>query len=241
MLNTFRTHYGIGTNTVLLGAFLGSLSDIGDTLRLQRPDEPPLGEPNYLPMLLEDEVSYSSTIPWPTLAAGGGPSLLRVAPDAWGNDPLGWTVGATPFATPGISPLADRDGLPDSYEIETYGSTNIVGTSVNSDTDGDGASDLAEYIAGTSATNANSKFQISATVQPGGNVTVSFQSEAITGSGYFGFERRYDLSQTTNLAAPASWSVIPGCTNLPGTGSIVNYNNSMTNAAWSVRGRVWLQ
>ena len=54
----------------------------------------------------------------------------------------------------------DGDGLPDAYEIETYGSTNIVGTSLNSDTDGDGASDVAEYVAGTSATNSNSKFKI---------------------------------------------------------------------------------
>ena len=242
-LTAFRTHYGIGTNTVLLGAFLGSLSDIGDTLRLQRPDEPPAGEPSYLPMLLEDEVGYSSTLPWPTQAAGGGPSLLRVAPDAWGNDPLSWTVGTTPFATPGVSPLADKDGdgLPDAYEIETYGSTNIVGTSLNSDTDGDGASDVAEYVAGTSATNSNSKFKITASRLPNGTVTVSFQSEAVTGSGYFGLERRYDLLQTTNLAAPASWTVIPGYSNLPGNGSVVTYTNAITNSTWSARGRVWLQ
>ena len=242
-LTAFRTHYGIGTNTVLLGAFLGSLSDIGDTLRLQRPDEPPAGEPNYLPMLLEDEVSYSSALPWPTQAAGGGPSLLRVAPDAWGNDPLSWTVGTTPFATPGVSPLADKDGdgLPDAYEIETYGSTNIVGTSLNSDTDDDGASDVAEYVAGTSATNSNSKFKITASRLPNGTVTVSFQSEAVTGSGYFGLERRYDLLQTTNLAAPASWTVIPGYSNLPGNGSVVTYTNAITNSTWSARGRVWLQ
>lgn len=92
-LNTFRTHYSIGTNTVLLGAFLGSLSDTGDTLRLQRPDEPPAGEPTFLPMLLEDEVSYSSALPWPTLAAGGGKSLYRRGQTSWGNDPQSWTTG----------------------------------------------------------------------------------------------------------------------------------------------------
>ena len=242
-LTTFRTHYGIGTNTILLGAFLGSLSDTGDTLRLQRPDEPPLGEPTFIPMLLEDEVSYASALPWPTQAAGGGPSLLRRAPDAWGNDPLSWTVGTVTFATPGVSPLADSDadGLPDAYEIETYGSTNVVGTSLNSDTDGDGASDTAEYIAGTIATNANSKFKITASRLPGGIVAVSFQTEAITGSGYFGLERRYDLMQTTNLALPGNWNLIPGYANLPGTGGIVTYTNAITNAAWSARGRVWLQ
>jgi spore coat protein CotH len=168
-LNTFRSHYGIGTNVTLLGAFLGSLSDTGDTLRLQRPDEPPAGEPAFLPMLLEDEVAYEAILPWPTAAAGNGPSLQRRGPDAWGNDPQSWTTGIAQLATPGAAPLADSDGdgLPDSYEIETYGSTNAVGSSITGDTDGDGASDAAEYIAGTSATNANSNFQVSASVLPG--------------------------------------------------------------------------
>ena len=76
-LNTFRSHYAIGTNTPLVGAFLGSLSDTSDTLRLLRPDEPPMDEPMFIPLLLEDEVSYSSALPWPTSAAGGGPSLIR--------------------------------------------------------------------------------------------------------------------------------------------------------------------
>jgi spore coat protein CotH len=167
-LNTFRSHYGIGTNVTLLGAFLGSLSDTGDTLRLQRPDEPPAGEPAFLPMLLEDEVAYEAILPWPTAAAGNGPSLQRRGPDAWGNDPQSWTTGIAQLATPGAAPLADSDGdgLPDSYEIETYGSTNAVGSSITGDTDGDGASDAAEYIAGTSATNANSNFQVSASVFP---------------------------------------------------------------------------
>jgi len=242
-LAAFRNAYGIGTNTILLGAYLGTLSDTGDTLRLQRPDEPPATEPTYLPMLLEDEVSYSATLPWPTAAAGGGSSLQRRGLNAWGNDPLSWMVGNLQLATPGISPLADRDGdgLPDAYEIETYGSTNIVGSSLTGDTDGDGASDAAEYIAGTSATNANSKFKISANVLPGGNVVVSFTTKVINAPGYFNLQRRYDLEQTTNLGNPAAWSFIPGYANLPGTGASVAYTNSMTNTVWSVRGRVRLE
>jgi hypothetical protein len=241
-LAAFRTHYSLGTNPILLGAYLGALSNDGETLRLRRPDEPPAEAPAFLPMLLEDEVAYAPTLPWPTAAAGGGPALQRRGPTAWGNDPQSWTVGALQFATPGVSPVADGDGdgLPDAYEIETYGSTNIVGSPLNGDTDGDGASDTAEYIAGTSATNANSKFKLSASILPGGNVIISFPTETITGPGYFGLERRYALEQTTNVANPASWNAIPSFVNLPAIGSLVTYTNFTTNAVWSARGSVWL-
>jgi hypothetical protein len=241
-LTAFRTHYGIGTNVTLLGAYLGALPDAGDTLRLQRPDEPPAGEPAFLPMLLEDEVAYEAILPWPTATAGSGPSLQRRGSTAWGNDPQSWTVGSVQLATPGVSPGVDgdSDGLPDAYEIETYGSTNIVGLPLNGDTDGDGASDAAEYIAGTSATNTNSKFKLSASVLPGGSVVVSFPSVAITGPGYFGLNRRYTLEQTTNVTNPVNWSAILGYANLPSDSAAI-YTNAMTNTVWSVRGRVWLQ
>jgi hypothetical protein len=242
LLTAFRNAYGVSTNVALLGAYLGTLSDTGNAFRLQRPDEPPAGEPNYLPMLLEDEVDYSATLPWPTAAAGGGPSLQRRGPDAWGNDPQSWTVGTIQLASPGTSPATDSDGdgLPDAYEIETYGSTNAVGSIPSGDTDGDGASDTAEYIAGTSATNATSKFQISASVLPGGNVLVQIAPQPITGPGYFGLDRHYALEQTTNIANPASWSVIPGFANLPSSSAVI-HTNAMTNTIWSTRGRVWLQ
>lgn len=242
-LTTFRNHYGIGTNVALFGGYLSSLSDAGATLRLQRPDQPPMEEPTFTPMLLEDEVAYESTLPWPLAAAGGGPSLQRRGPTAWGNDPESWTVGTVQLAAPGTPPLADLDGdgLPDSYEIETYGGTNVVGSSPTGDTDGDGSSDRAEYVAGTSATNASSQFTLNASLLPAGGVRVEFQTQPITGPGYFGLARRYDLEQTTNLATPGGWSVIPGYANLPSTVGSVTYTNALTNAVWSARGRVWLQ
>ena len=242
-LSAFRAQYGVPTNATLLGAYSGALSDTGDTLRLERPDNPPSDEPTYLPMLLEDEVAYGAAFPWPTAAAGGGPALQRRSPDAWGNDPQSWMVGTLQLATPGTPPLADLDGdgLPDAYEIETYGSINVAGSSPTGDTDGDGACDVAEYIAGTAANNANSRFKINASLLPGGSMVISFPTEPITGLGFFGLERRYSLEQTTNIGIPESWSAVPGYANLPATGGIVSYTNSLTNAVWSARGRVWLQ
>ena len=47
-LVAFRSHYGMGTSEPLAGPFLGSLANLGDTLRLRRPDEPPAEEPTCI-------------------------------------------------------------------------------------------------------------------------------------------------------------------------------------------------
>ncbi|HMP81370.1 MAG TPA: lamin tail domain-containing protein [Verrucomicrobiota bacterium] len=242
-LAAFRSHYGIGTNAALTGAYLGSLPDAGGVLRLQRPDEPPAEEPAFTPLLLEDEVIFAPTQPWPEAAAGGGPALMRRGPSAWGNDPQSWTVTSVRLASPGDAPMADHDGdgLPDLYEIENYGSTNVVGSNPTGDTDGDGISDADEYIAGTSATNSNSRFLVNARALQDGNVLIDFETQAIAGPGYFGLDRRYELQQTTQLSVAGNWSIIPNYANLPATGEPVACTNSMTNVTWSVRGRVWLQ
>jgi hypothetical protein len=196
-------------------------------------------------MLLEDEVAYAqrrsrgqrrppaAVHRCNAVARTRGATTRKAGPSASHNSPRRaqrrWlTVMATVCLT--------------AYEIETYGSTNAVGSSITGDTDGDGASDAAEYIAGTIATNANSKFQVSASVLPGGNVLISTSApQPITGPGYFGLERRYALEQTTNIANPASWNAIPGYANLPAIGSLVTFTPTlMTNTVWSTRGRVWL-
>lgn len=241
-LSTFRSHYGVGTNANLIGAFVGSLSDTGGRLRLRRPDEPPAEEPLFLPLLLEDEVTYGATQPWPVEAAGGGYSLQRHGPEAWGNDPASWTTASTPKATPGLSPLADADadGLPDAYEMEWYGGNQVVGLSPGSDADNDGVSDQAEYIAGTSATNANSRLELNAAQQPDGSVVVQFQTQPVSGAGYFGRERRYHLEQSGSAGATIAWTLVPDYFDLPATGDSVSYTNLNTNAVWTVRVRVSL-
>ena len=242
-LSAFRSHYGLNTNANLIGAFLGSLSDSGDRVRLYRPDLPPPEEPTFTPLLIEDQVTYEAALPWPVEAAGGGSSLMRRSPGAWGDDPQSWMIASTQLATPGVMPQADADAdeLPDSYEIEVYGGTNMVGSAFNGDTDGDGASDVAEYTAGTSATNANSKLTLNASVLPNGAVVIQFQTQAINSPGYFGLERRYHLEQTTQLGVPASWGVVPGYFDLPATAETITYTNANTNAVWAARVRVSLE
>jgi hypothetical protein len=114
-LADFRTAYGITEAVRLLGPFKGQLSNGGECVRLERPDEPPLDEPTFIPYLLEDEVRYNDKAPWPVLADGGttqdphGRSLTRLAAKIWGHDPVNWTA-ATP--TPGTTLFSEGTVAP---------------------------------------------------------------------------------------------------------------------------------
>ncbi len=102
LLNTFRTVYEIDETVNLYGPWLGKLDNGGETVELWRPDEPPLGEPDFYPRLLEDEVKYFDTAPWPVEADNQGASLQRVSEIEWGNDSNNW-IASTP--TPGSVPF----------------------------------------------------------------------------------------------------------------------------------------
>jgi subtilisin family serine protease len=53
---------------------------------------------------------------------------------------------------------SDGNGLPDWWELEYFGV--LTGTDPNADPDGDGASNLAEFLAGTNPTNYNSALRL---------------------------------------------------------------------------------
>jgi hypothetical protein len=101
LLADFRATYGISTNVPLVGPYSGALANTGEDIRLLRPDEPPLEEPGYYPMLIEDDFAYDTDAPWPVAANGGGASLERLLPAAWGDDATSWIAADPP--TPGTS------------------------------------------------------------------------------------------------------------------------------------------
>ena len=84
--NTFRTTYGIDGAVTLVGPWTdGPLNNDTGTVRLQRPDTPPPGDPTNFPQVTEDEVIYLNTAPWPENADGGGDSLNRTGLALFGN------------------------------------------------------------------------------------------------------------------------------------------------------------
>jgi hypothetical protein len=49
---------------------------------------------NSVPAIIVDEVRYNDRAPWPVAADGRGPSLQRINPGAYGDDPANWIAAA---------------------------------------------------------------------------------------------------------------------------------------------------
>lgn len=61
------------------------LGNGGENIELKKPNDFPTNPPVRV-----DRVRYNDKGPWPPEADGQGPSLERVSPDAYGNEPLNW-------------------------------------------------------------------------------------------------------------------------------------------------------
>ncbi len=151
-----------------------------------------------------------------SLVAGGyGPVLDNVSLIPVLPPPAAYTVvitnssGSVTSAPANILFDTDGNGLPDSWEIAYFGAT---GQDPNADPDGDGVSNLQEYLDGTDPTNPASfrpRLQLLAT--PGGSMTV------------FPMQASYSLGQNIQITAvPGS-----GYTFLYWYGSITNTNSSV--------------
>jgi Tol biopolymer transport system component len=102
-------------------------------------------------------------------------------------------------------PDTDGDGMDDDWEMAHFGTLERDGTG---DQDGDGASDLAEFRAGTQPTNDGSVLRV-LTLQPLGadTLTVLWKSEP---------GRRY-VVQTRSTVTGGAWLTLPGTVVATGT------------------------
>ncbi|MFC1465718.1 MAG: BNR-4 repeat-containing protein [Candidatus Brachytrichaceae bacterium NZ_4S206] len=97
---------------------------------------------------------------WETLWFGGLGQSGADDPDRDGHNNLAeWTHGSDPTNPNSIPGDVDGDNLPDAWELTALGS---LAFGAYEDTDGDGLSNLAEMLAGTSPTNALSRTNWSA-------------------------------------------------------------------------------
>ena len=92
----------------------------------------------------------------------------------------------------------DGDGMDDAWEMFFFGTLARNGTG---DFDGDGQSDLAEFLAGTDPTNSASVLRLTQSLVPGGGM-VSVQWDAIAG-------RKYRL-QFKSAVTGATWQDVAG-------------------------------
>jgi hypothetical protein len=83
---------------------------------------------------------------------------------------------------------SDKDGLPDDYEIATFG--DLTSSDGQSDTDADGDSDADEWLRGTDPTDADSRFVLKILPQADGSKLVRWTGR---------LDRVYDLEWSRDL------------------------------------------
>jgi hypothetical protein len=172
----FQARYG--SNSVLFGPYSGKLDNSSDRIALYKPDPPNTN--GLVPYVLVEQVHYVDRGPWPLSADGAGDSLQRRAVLRYANEPTNWVASAP---APGPAGLADTDGdgMPDDWENQ-YGFNRANAADANQDADGDGMTNLQEYLAGTHPKQAGSLLRVNATRTGSGGVLLSFT--AVAGRSY---------------------------------------------------------
>jgi hypothetical protein len=110
----FRTDHNVPASVPIYsyaGSSDDSLSNAGEAIELSRPGvpEPPESEqPGFVPHYTVDLVAYDDVAPWSTSPDGGGPSLIRKTPLAYGNDVVNWQTSGD-------------GGSPGRTDVDTFG------------------------------------------------------------------------------------------------------------------------
>jgi hypothetical protein len=118
---------------------------------------------------------------------------------------------------PTLNPEADTNanGLPDSWEIENFGALGVVSSA---DEDGDGTTNLMEFLAGTNPRSAASVFRPTSRIESG---KLILSVPTVSG-------RNYRVWGTANLQT--GWGSEPLDT-IHGDGSIVKWEYLMSQSS----------
>ncbi|MBN1673845.1 MAG: fibronectin type III domain-containing protein [Kiritimatiellae bacterium] len=133
----------------------------------------------------------------------------------------------------------NQDGLPDAWQAEQFSKPGA--SDPEADPDGDGYSNLSEYVAGTGPEDGEDLLMVGA-VLVDGRIAISFPTRLATGAGYEGLTRYYSLEKCVGLQADATWDAVPGFERIAGGGQVTTYTEPDAGAeAVLFRTRVWLE
>ncbi len=157
---------------VVFDYFKGSLDNAGELLILKDAGD-----------FVISSVEYDDEGEWPVAADGLGGSLELVDSSGELNDPANWRVSAVSGGTPGVgingSAIidSDRDGIPDSWEVE-HGLNPALALDALEDLDGDGFTNLEEFLEGTDPNVSARSLRLSGLLNADGSVSLKFQASA---------------------------------------------------------------
>ena len=132
------------------------------------------------------------------------------------------------------APDANTNGLGDDWEACYFPGTNANGAA---DSDGDGAPNLHEFVAGTDPRDPANAPALAIAVS-NGTARVRMPT-APPGPFHTGVERTYDLEACGGLAG--SWSNVPGFVRRPATGTDLVYTNLTGDPARFFRARIRIE
>ena len=151
----FRGRFAVPEGVSVFGPFDARLDNRGETLTLLAPDP---AEPELLIPL--DEVRYRTAAPWAEVA-GNGASLERRMLDEFGSEPLNWKASqadGSPGVHPGLSNPEPPTPTADSWKTQYFSQQELSNPAISgdlADADGDGLSNMLEYVLGMSPRNVN--------------------------------------------------------------------------------------
>ena len=138
----------------------------------------------------------------------------------------------------GISVDTEGDGVPDGWEQSFLGG---LSANLKSDSDGDGASDGDEYLAGTHPLQSADVFRLAVQNPEPGKIRVGFRALSPVGPGYEGRQRYYVLESRTNLVE-GSWQPVVNFSRIPGSNQWVELEQAADELQPPYfRARVWLE